>query len=92
MFIETITYAADKIKNTWEYLNTVLPATYNELNDVVMKLVQNNNLLSTIYAKLNSPAFTGTPTAPTPADDDSSGKIATTEFVKNVGPRIIYHK
>lgn len=30
-----------------------------------------------------SPAFTGTPTAPTPANGDNSTKIATTAFVKN---------
>jgi len=32
-------------------------------------------------AKLDSPAFTGTPTAPTPADADNSTKLATTAFV-----------
>ena len=32
-------------------------------------------------APLDSPAFTGTPTAPTPSAGDSSTKIATTEFV-----------
>jgi hypothetical protein len=31
-----------------------------------------------------SPAFTGTPTAPTPADADDSTKLATTEFVHNL--------
>lgn len=34
-------------------------------------------------APLNSPALTGTPTAPTPALGDSSTKIATTAFVQN---------
>lgn len=33
------------------------------------------------FAALASPAFTGTPTAPTPSSDDSSTKIATTAFV-----------
>lgn len=32
-------------------------------------------------ADLNSPAFTGTPTAPTPEDYDNSTNVATTEFV-----------
>ena len=32
-------------------------------------------------APINSPAFTGTPTAPTPTASDDSTKIATTEFV-----------
>lgn len=35
----------------------------------------------TPYALLNSPAFTGTPTAPTPAPGDNSTKIATTAFL-----------
>ena len=33
-------------------------------------------------APLSSPAFTGTPTAPTPAANDNSTKVATTAFVK----------
>lgn len=33
------------------------------------------------FAPLNSPALTGTPTAPTPTTSDSSTKIATTAFV-----------
>lgn len=33
------------------------------------------------FAPLNSPAFTGTPTAPTPAANDDSTKLATTAFV-----------
>lgn len=36
-------------------------------------------------AALASPAFTGTPTAPTPATADSSTRLATTEFVKAQG-------
>lgn len=35
------------------------------------------------YAPLASPAFTGTPTAPTPSSGDSTTKIATTAFVAN---------
>lgn len=34
-------------------------------------------------AAINSPAFTGTPTAPTPALGDNTGKLATTAFVLN---------
>lgn len=34
-------------------------------------------------APLASPAFTGTPTAPTPSTSDSSTKVATTAFTKN---------
>ena len=35
-----------------------------------------------------SPAFTGTPTAPTPAAGDKSGKLATTAFVAGNFPRV----
>ncbi len=39
----------------------------------------------TQYAPKASPTFTGTPTAPTPANSDNSKKLATTEFVaKNI--------
>lgn len=34
------------------------------------------------FAPINSPAFTGTPTAPTPALNDNSQKLATTAFVQ----------
>ena len=36
----------------------------------------------TTYAPINSPTFTGTPTAPTPSSGDDSTKIATTAFVQ----------
>lgn len=40
----------------------------------------------TQYAPKASPTFSGTPTAPTPANNDNSNKVATTEFVvKAVG-------
>jgi hypothetical protein len=40
-----------------------------------------NNILA-LKAPLASPAFTGTPTAPTPVTSDNSTKVATTEYVK----------
>ena len=36
-----------------------------------------------LKAPINSPIFTGTPIAPTPATSDNSTKVATTEYVKN---------
>jgi len=36
-------------------------------------------------AELNSPVFTGTPTAPTPSSDDDSTRLATTAYVKSLG-------
>lgn len=41
------------------------------------------NAIKTTYAKLASPALTGTPTAPTAANGTSTTQIATTEFVNN---------
>lgn len=35
------------------------------------------------FAPINSPNFTGVPTAPTPATNDNSNKIATTAYVQN---------
>ena len=37
-------------------------------------------------ASKNSPAFTGNPTAPTPANNVDNTQIATTEYVKNIAP------
>ena len=42
----------------------------------------NRNIVNT-YATKASPAFSGTPTAPTPKTSDNSTKLATTAFVKN---------
>lgn len=38
-----------------------------------------------LYALIASPAFTGTPTAPTPASNDNSQKLATTGYVQGQG-------
>lgn len=38
---------------------------------------------SSPYARLNSPSFTGAPTAPTPGVQENSTRIATTAWVKN---------
>lgn len=40
-----------------------------------------NGITISLYAKIASPTFTGTPAAPTPSEGDLSTKIATTEFV-----------
>ena len=40
-----------------------------------------NSVVSANFAPLNSPSLTGTPTATTPVEGDSSKKIATTEYV-----------
>jgi len=47
------------------------------------EVINNNfNELDTLKAPLNSPALTGTPTAPTPTGGDNSTKIATTAYVE----------
>lgn len=38
--------------------------------------------LPNTYAPINSPTFTGTPTAPTPSEDTNTNQIATTAFVQ----------
>lgn len=48
--------------------------------------------LTNFYAPLASPAFTGTPTAPTPTAGDDSQKIATTAFVQAAIDAMSYHK
>lgn len=42
---------------------------------------QNGNVIDTYYAPLESPEFTGTPTAPKATAGDNSSQIATTSFV-----------
>lgn len=47
------------------------------------------NMNPTDFAKINSPVFTGTPSAPTPGVTDNSTRIATTQFVNNMLDQII---
>jgi hypothetical protein len=54
-------------------------ATTDSVVSAISKLNGNIGL----KANIDSPAFTGTPTAPTPTTGDNSTKIATTEFVQN---------
>lgn len=56
-------------------------------NGTTGKIVKDSGILVTSLAPKASPALTGTPTAPTPAANDNSTKIATTAYVDaaNVG-------
>jgi hypothetical protein len=56
-----------------------------EWGDITGTLSNQTDLQNALNAKadLNSPSFTGTPTAPTPILGDDSTKIATTEFVQD---------
>ena len=48
------------------------------------------NPINTTYAKLNSPSFYGTVTAPTPAIGSNDNQVATTEFVNNSAASLQY--
>lgn len=52
-------------------------------NPVFLVTGQNDTYAIGHKAPLDSPPFTGTPTAPTPTSSDNSGKIATTAFVQD---------
>jgi microcystin-dependent protein len=71
--------------------HTNITVTYDDVNDKVNLAVVSPGLDAdtldgqhgTYYAPINSPALTGTPTAPTAVNSDNSTAIATTAFVKN---------
>ena len=52
-------------------------------------LALDNLVLDQGFAPINSPPFTGTPTAPTQATADSSTKLATTAFVQAVAAALV---
>ncbi|KVM69845.1 hypothetical protein WJ61_22430 [Burkholderia ubonensis] len=64
------------------------PAALDTLKELAEALGNDPNFATTITnelakkAAIDSPVFTGTPKAPTPAQFDNSGKLATTAFVQ----------
>jgi hypothetical protein len=62
-------------------LRSNITAANIAIADIQAGLLQTNTNLSTLATKA-SPTFTGTPTAPTPANGTNSTRIATTEFVQ----------
>lgn len=56
-------------------------SSINALDERVSANEADISNLKSVKANLNSPQFTGTPTAPTPSVSDNSGKLATTNFV-----------
>lgn len=62
-------------------LITVSGVTLNGNVDTALSS-QYYDAMSAIFAKLASPAFSGTPTAPTAASGDNSTQLATTAFVQ----------
>lgn len=55
-------------------------------NDIVANMLTSGTL--SFFAQNESPAFTGTPTAPTPTTGDSTTKLATTAFVAARAPNM----
>ena len=87
-------YARQKdVINSKTYTATLLDANHNttfpgtvtaaSFSGTVTKALQDaeGNAITTTYAKLASPALTGTPTAPTAEADTDTDQIATTAFV-----------
>lgn len=58
------------------------PGLFASLMDWARKVVQATNENTDKKAALDSPAFSGTPTAPTPPSSDNSTRIATTAWAK----------
>ncbi|RQR49589.1 hypothetical protein DIE19_31605 [Burkholderia sp. Bp9126] len=67
------------------------PGALDTLNDLAKALGNDPNFATTmtnalaLKAAIDSPIFTGTPKAPTPAQFDSSTKLATTAFMRAAG-------
>lgn len=65
------------------------PTALDTLNELAAALGDDPNFATTVTnalaakAPLNSPAFTGAPTAPTPSPGDNDTSIATTAFIAN---------
>lgn len=70
----------------WWYAPGASPSTPVTLptdpsTSTAWKVYNDSVVVSEKYAPLNTPAFVGSPTAPTPAQGSNSGAIATTAFV-----------
>lgn len=78
-------YTATQIQNFFSGASAITGYNYSNWNTAYGW----GNHASAGYAPLNSPALTGTPTAPTPTAGDNSTKIATTEFIANATGRVL---
>ena len=81
-----------------DFIATNVAALTNTITVVQANLTAANSAISsldTLKAPLVSPAFTGTPTAPTPTVGDISSNVATAGFVasaiSNLDPTMIYN-
>ena len=57
-------------------------ADYSTVTEDMIETILLGGAETSIYASIDSPAFTGTPTAPTPNSETNNTQIATTAFVK----------
>jgi len=79
----TVVWASD----AYAYDLLVDFGSYTETYEDIYVLGAATNI--TGLAPLNSPAFTGVPTAPTPATNDNSQKLATTGYVQAQGYAVL---
>lgn len=78
-------YARYPIKDTdgdWTMSPPVKLAFSSDVSSLISEAVTELEGKINLKADIDSPALTGTPTAPTPEDSDNSTRIATTAFVK----------
>lgn len=76
--------ARDSSINKWSPWKTVATIDGNIASATKATNDSNGRNIVNTYAPKASPAFSGTPTAPTPATTDNSTKIATTAFINNL--------
>ena len=87
------TAKSKELNTVWRQASFVAAMLGQYIADKSGQDVLDNGDLAALQAKFvaalaASPAFTGTPTAPTPAAGDKSGKLATTAFVAGNFPRV----
>ncbi|WP_258305536.1 phage tail protein [Pectobacterium polaris] len=82
--LDTLQELANALGNDPNFSTTVLKAIADVKSDVANKLNAHASILDAHpqYAPKASPAFTGTPTAPTAASGANDTQLATTAFVK----------
>ena len=76
--------ARDSTVDKWSAWSTLARITDNVASATKATNDSSNRNIVNTYATKASPAFSGTPTSPTPATSDNSTKIATTAFVRNL--------
>lgn len=82
--LDTLQELANALGNDPHFSTTILNAIADVKTDAANKLNAHASVLDAHprYAPKDSPAFTGTPTAPTAASNSNNTQLATTAFVK----------